>query len=351
MRGAVVIASGGTGGHMFPAVALGDALERRGQKVAYAVDARGLRYLPEGARHWQVQASSPTGSLAQKLQGLLVLGLGFAQSLVRFLIARPKAVAAFGGYAAVPTGLAAGLLRVPLVLHEQNAVFGRAHRLLLRFARTVALSFEPTAGAPATGRLVGNPVRAGFAPSPWRHAPDQPIRLFVVGGSQGASAFADVVPAAITALGDEARRLRVTQQCRPEDLERVRMSYAEAGIDAETASFFDDMPARLEAADLVLTRAGASAVAETLVVGRPMLLVPYKFAADDHQRANAKALEAEGAALVIDPDAFTAEALTQALDGLLDAPERLARMAAAAAGLARVDAAETLADLVVEASR
>ncbi len=355
MRGAVVIASGGTGGHMFPAIALGDALERRGHRVAYAVDARGARYLPAEAASWQVTAASPSGSAIARLRGLLFLGLGVLASLGRFALARPKAVAAFGGYASVPTGVAAGLLRVPLVLHEQNAVFGRAHRLLLRFARTVALSFEPTAGAPAVGRLarvVGNPVRSGFGPAPLALVEAAPLRVLVVGGSQGATVFAEVVPAALALLTtDERARVALVQQCRPEDVHRVREACAELGVAADAAAFFDDMPERLRAADLVVTRAGASAVAETLVVGRPMVLVPYAHAADDHQRANARHLEAGGAGLVIDPDAFTGEALAAVLRRLLAEPRRLLAMAEAAGRLAHPDAAERLADMVEEAMR
>ncbi|MFW5679351.1 MAG: undecaprenyldiphospho-muramoylpentapeptide beta-N-acetylglucosaminyltransferase [Pseudomonadota bacterium] len=352
MKGAIVIASGGTGGHMFPAIALGDALARRGHRVAYAVDRRGARYLDAGAPRWLVRAGSPSGSPLRRLQGLLLLALGFAASLARFALARPRSVVAFGGYAAVPTGLAAGLLRIPLVLHEQNAVFGRAHRLLVRFARTVALSFEPTAAAPAAGRLtpvVGNPVRAGFAPAPYQRAPDGPLRVLVVGGSQGATAFADVVPAAVAALEPAERdRLDLVQQCRPEDLERVRARYAELGLRAETASFFDDMPERLATADLVVTRAGASAVAEILVVGRPSILVPYAHAADDHQRANARSLAQAGAACLIDPSVFTGETLALTLAHLLRTPDELVAMAEAARRLARPDAAERLADVVEE---
>ena len=355
MRGAVVIASGGTGGHMFPAIALGDALERRGHRVAYAVDARGARYLPPSAHHWLVTAASPSGSFVQRVQGIVRLGLGLVATLARFVAARPRAVAAFGGYASVPTGFAAGLLRVPLVLHEQNAVFGRAHRLLLRFAAAVALTFDPTAGAPAVGRrvgVVGNPVRGGFRPSALRLGSDGTLRVLVVGGSQGATAFADVLPAALALLTpEERRRVRLTQQCRPEDLDRVRSAHAELGVEAVTAAFFDDMPQRLDAADLVVTRAGASAVAEILLVGRPAILVPYAFAADDHQRANARNLEAAGAALVIDPDDFTGPVLAAALRRVLAEPAALVAMGAAAQRLAHPDAAERLADAVEEAMR
>ncbi len=353
MRGRIVIASGGTGGHMFPAIAVGQVLERRGHRVAYAVDARGARYLPGEAERFLVAAASPSGGPLRRLAALAALAAGLARDLTRFLRGRPCAVAAFGGYASVPTGLAAALLRVPLVLHEQNAVLGRAHRLLLRFAEVLALTFEPTAAAPAAGRfavVVGNPVRGEFRPRPAPAGPSR--RLFVVGGSQGATSFADVVPAAVARLDPALRqRLEVVQQGRPEDVERVEQAYGALAQKAEVVAFFDDMPERLAAADLVVSRAGASAVAEILVVGRPAILVPYPHAADDHQRANARALAAGGAAIALDPDDFTPASLAAALTRLLGEPETLDAMRRAAAAMARPDAAERLADLVLEAAR
>jgi UDP-N-acetylglucosamine--N-acetylmuramyl-(pentapeptide) pyrophosphoryl-undecaprenol N-acetylglucosamine transferase len=346
----VLIASGGTGGHMFPAVAVGDALARRGHAVRFAVDARGERYLAQDAVRFRVSAGSPSGPLPVRLLGLAKLGLGLALTLIRFAGSRPAAVAAFGGYASVPAGVAAGLLRVPLVLHEQNAVLGRAHRLLLRFADRIATSFPDTAGTPAGKRVdhVGNPVREAFHFVP-AEPPHEDFRLFVVGGSQGARVFADVLPAAIGRLPERERaRLRIVQQCRPEDLERVERAYATAGVAADLRAFFDDMPARLATADLVVSRAGASAVAEILLVGRASVLVAYPHAADDHQRANARALAAAGAAVAVDPAEATPERLAEVLAGLLAAPDRLAAMAAAARVLARPDAAERLADRVEE---
>jgi len=353
MTRAILIASGGTGGHMFPATALGAALERRGHAVRYAVDHRGARYLEPGAERFVVPAASPSGSAVRRLLGLATLAGGLALSLARMALKRPAAVAAFGGYASVPTGVAAGLLRVPLVLHEQNAVLGRAHRLLLRFADRIATSFPETRGVPAGKAVdvVGNPVRAAFhdvaAPPP-----HDGVRLFVVGGSQGARVFSDILPDAIARLAPEARaQLTIVQQCRGEDLERVERAYADLGVAAELAAFFDDMPARLAAADLVVSRAGASAVAEILLMGRASVLVPYPHAADDHQRANARALDAAGAAVAVDPAEATAERLADVLGELVGDAARLAAMGEAARGLARADAAARLADRVEEVAR
>lgn len=350
----MVITSGGTGGHMFPALALGERLGERGQPALFAVDRRGARYLPETAARRHVLAASPSGNPLRRLGALALLAAGLVDSLARFLVARPRAVAAFGGYASVPTGVAAGLLRIPLLLHEQNAVLGRAHRLLLRFAGVVALTFPSTAGATPSGeriRVVGNPVRAGFAPAPLPAFSDG-LELLVVGGSQGAHALAEVVPAAVASLPSALRaNLRVTQQCRPEDLEDVRAAYAELGVAATTETFFADMPERLARAHLVVARAGASSVAELSCVGRPSILVPYPFAADDHQSANARALEAAGASVVIDAAAFTSDRLAGELEALLGEPATLADMAGAAAGLARPNAARELADAVLELVR
>ena len=355
MSARIVIASGGTGGHMFPAVALGDVLRARGHEVAYAVDARGERYLPAEAPHFRILSASPTGTTFQRLMNMAALGSGLAQALAAFVRHRPQAVVAFGGYASVPPGLAAAMLRIPLVLHEQNAVFGRAHRLLRNSARVVALSFASTRNAPPAGervRVAGNPVRAEFhAAAAPAAAADAVFHVFVVGGSQGATALSEIVPAAVTRLEGAAARLRVVQQCRPEDVERVRTVYADAGIDAEVAAFFADMPARLAAADLVVSRAGASAVAELLVMGRPAILVAYPHAAEDHQRANAHALAAAGAAVAIDPAEFTVDRLAAELERLLAAPSALAAMTEATRALAKPDAAERLADIVEEVLR
>jgi UDP-N-acetylglucosamine--N-acetylmuramyl-(pentapeptide) pyrophosphoryl-undecaprenol N-acetylglucosamine transferase len=352
MSRAVLIASGGTGGHMFPALALGAALERRGHTVRYAVDRRGARYLGDGATRALVPAASPTGAPLKRLAAMATLALGLVQSLARVALSRPAAVAAFGGYASVPTGVAAGLLRVPLMLHEQNAVLGKAHRLLRRFARRIATSFPETRGAPGgVASFVGNPVRHAFHDLTDRR-PHEGARLFVVGGSQGARVFSDILPEAVGRLPAEVRAgLAIVQQCRPEDLQRVERAYAELGVTAELAAFFDDVPARLAAADLVVSRAGASAVAEILVVGRASVLVPYPYAADDHQRANARALAEAGAAVAVDPDDATPERLAAALEELIAEPARLERMEAAARGLARPDAAERLADEVEEVMR
>jgi UDP-N-acetylglucosamine--N-acetylmuramyl-(pentapeptide) pyrophosphoryl-undecaprenol N-acetylglucosamine transferase len=357
---------------MFPALALARSLLERGEPVTMVTDSRGARYLPEdfdhhvitdarGARYLPddidrhvIPAGSPTGSLGARLAGMLALGRGTLESIGLCRRLKPRAAACFGGYASVPVGIAARLAGRPILLHEQNAVFGRANRLLARFASTIALSFAATAHAPGgtVRRLVtGNPVRPGFkldgavfrAP-----AEGAPFRLLVIGGSQGARIFSDVVPAAVAGLPEALRRrLSIQQQCRPEDLARVGESYAALGTEAEVAAFFDDMPTRMAQAHLIVSRAGASSLAEIMAMGRPSILVPYAAAADDHQRANAEALAAAGGCVPILQVDFDANALRAELAALLAQPDRLEALAAAARAAYQSDAAAKLADAVL----
>lgn len=351
----IVVGTGGTGGHMFPALALTHELQARGQEVMLLCDARGARYVGQGLVHHVIQAGSPSGSPLGRLQGLARLGFGLAQALALLRRSRPAAVAAFGGYAAVPIGLAARLLGIPLLVHEQNAILGRANRLIARRAGALALSFVETEGAAVAQRarhlVTGNPVRAevvAHRDQPYTPPePGGPLDLLVVGGSQGARILSAVLPAALEALPPAARtRIRLTQQCRPEDLERVASAYAALGFTAELRTFFDDLPERLADAHLLISRSGASSVAELLVLGRPSLLVPYRLAADDHQRANAAALAAAGAAWLIEEAEFDAARLAAKLKLCLDQPEQLAVMARRAHALGRPDAARALADAV-----
>lgn len=351
MSAPILIAAGGTGGHMFPALALGAALAGRGRSVALITDRRGARYVDGGLPLTVVAAGSPSGHLVSRARGLAQLGRGALQSLASLRRTRPAAAAAFGGYASVPAALAAATLRVPLLVHEQNAVFGRANHFCARFARTVALSFDATSGLPeqaGQGRLVtGNPTRPGFKAVAAGGAPGR-FRVLVLGGSQGAKVFSDVLPTALALLpADLQARLDLAQQCRPEDLERVRAAHAERGQAVELATFFADVPARMAAADLVITRSGASTIAELLTLARPSLLVPYAQAADDHQTANARALQAAGAALLMPHDEFSPQALAALLERVMRAPKQLDEIAAAARRLARADAAERLADAVL----
>ncbi len=350
----IYLAAGGTGGHVFPAEALAAELLKRGHRVAFVTDPRGSGF-GQGMADiplYRVSSATPTGKgFAGKVMAGLAIARGVleARKLMRHL--RPAAAVGFGGYPALPLMLAASQYGVPSVIHEQNAVLGRVNRLLAKRVDAIALSFENTRFMPAAAKAVvtGNPLRPAIlaaAATPYV-MPDAELRLLVLGGSQGARILSDVVPAALALLPDALRsRLRVTQQCRPEDLQRVRDAYAEAGIRAETASFFTDVAERIAATHLVLSRSGASSTAEIAAIGRPSLLVPYAHATDDHQTANAEALLRAGAAQRVAQQDFTVARAEQELRALLGNPAGLVAMAAAARGVGRPAATQALADLV-----
>ena len=350
----ILLAAGGTGGHVFPAEALAAELLRRGHRVGLVTDTRGKGFgqgLPE-LPLYRIPAGTPSGrSLPGKLMSIVEIARGVFASLTLLGLTRPVAVVGFGGYPALPLLLAAKLRRIPIVIHEQNAVLGRVNRLVARFAARIATSFPATHFLPeqAVVTVTGNPVRPAIlsaADVPYT-APDQALRLLVLGGSQGARVLSDVVPAAFAALPAEMRkRLRLVQQCRAEDLERVRTAYMQAGIQAETATFFSDVAQRLAIAHLVVSRSGASSTAEIAVIGRPALLVPYAHAMDDHQTANAQALAQAGGAVVIAQDKFTPERVAAAFADLLGDAAQLTDMAAHARSVGRPLAAQALADLV-----
>jgi UDP-N-acetylglucosamine--N-acetylmuramyl-(pentapeptide) pyrophosphoryl-undecaprenol N-acetylglucosamine transferase len=355
--GPVVLATGGTGGHVFPAEALAGELEARGVPFTLVTDSRARQWqgaLAERPIHY-IHSASPSGSLGQRLRAMLSLSRGLFDAWWALGRIGPSAVVGFGGYASVPTMVAARLRRLPAMLHEQNAVLGRANRLVLGGVVRVATSFDHTQyiDGDSRARLVGNPVREqvrALRQQPYR-APGEGrvIDLVVFGGSQGAASFSQVVPEAVLSLPPPLRsRLRLVQQCRPEDFDKVHQRYRRGGIVVELAPFFTDLPQRLAAAHLVIGRAGASTVAELATIGRPSILVPYPYAADDHQTANARAFEAAGACIVIPHAEFSAATLAGHLARLFDGPEMLTRMAAAAHAAGRPDAAARLADLVEE---
>jgi UDP-N-acetylglucosamine--N-acetylmuramyl-(pentapeptide) pyrophosphoryl-undecaprenol N-acetylglucosamine transferase len=362
----IVIAAGGTGGHLFPAEALAAELLGRGERVALMTDARSAAFDSPAfanAERFVLRGAGLSGrGVKRALAGAAALAAGTVEARRRLLALHAKAVVGFGGYPSVPPILAARLLpaarRPATVLHEQNAVLGRANRLLARGADALALSFAATTEVPgaARARLVGNPVRPALAELVGRPYPlpqeGGALRLLVLGGSLGARIFADVVPDAVAALPDALRaRLLVTQQCRVEDLDRVRAAYAAMGVPADLAAFFPDVAGRLATAHLVVARAGASTVAELACAGRPSILVPLPHAIDDHQTANARALGEAGAALLVPQPAFTPPALAAHLAAWLGDPDALVAAAAAAARLARPEAARQLADLVLMLAR
>jgi len=354
------LATGGTGGHVFPAEALAEVLMSRGYRVTFLVDARvqSIRErFPHVTTHILPSASPSRSGIGAKLSAGWELLRGTAQALKLIHVEKPKAVVSFGCYASVPTTLAAIIARVPLILHEQNAVLGRAHRLVLCQAARLALSFPRTLHADMRecNRLIhtGNPVRAGIRTVrelPY-HPPraDGPFTLLITGGSQGAKIFSDVIPEALALLPPGIRnRLEVIQQCRAEDLDHARDVYRRAGINAVLAPFFTDMPQRLAIAHLIIARAGASTCAELTTVGRPGLLVPLPGAVDADQANNAIYLVDAGAAWLLPQSTLTAEHLVRRLCEIIRSPEQLNQAAAAAYALGKPDAAELLAEVVAE---
>lgn len=361
--GPVVIAAGGTGGHLFPGQALAQELRRRGRQIVLITDERVQRFdtLFPGADIFSVPSATPND---RGLAGLvraapsIIAGIGQAYGILGRV--EPSVVIGFGGYPTLPPIAAAILRGIPTCVHEQNAVLGRVNRLVAPYIRAIASTFAGPKflRAKDAGKLIvtGNPVRdavAAHAASPYV-APTETgrIELLVFGGSQGARVMSEVVPGALARLPQALRaRLHVVQQARPEDIALVRAKYSEAGIAADLESFFDDMPARIAAAHLVIGRSGASTVAELTVIGRPSILVPLPHSLDNDQKANAEKLQAAGAGLMIEQKNFTGDSLAAELTKLLADAPRLQSAAKAALGQGAPDAVRRLADLVESLGR
>ncbi len=350
----VLLAAGGTGGHMFPAIAVARELERRNRPVSLATDARGERFDTGISDAHRVSSGGSGGGAAARFGAGLAIGLGAVQAWRLLSRLRPAGAIGFGGYPSAPTMLAVVARGVPSLIHEQNAVLGRANRLVARRVSAIAASFEDTGGLGPAERarteVTGNPVRPAFAemrrrPGPGDAGGDGGIRLLVLGGSQGARVFGDVVPAAFRELPERLRnRFRVAQQCRPEDIGRVRRAYRDAGVAAELSEFFADAAERMADAHLVVARSGASTVAELAEVGRPAVLVPYPHATDDHQTANARAMEEGGGAWLVRESDFDAGSLASRLEGFARRPGRLSAAATAMRRQGGRDAARALVD-------
>ena len=355
MNGPFVLAAGGTGGHLFPAQALARELMSRGRRVVVMTDGRGHNYgnaFP-GAEIATVPAATFAGrSIPGRVLALGIILLGVASAMRKLLNLKPRAVVGFGGYPSLPIMTAAWLAHVPAALHEQNAVLGRVNRLLAPRVKAIAASFPFARFAPDKSRRViftGNPVRPEAAElgNQTYAAPEAggPIRLLVFGGSQGAKALSELVPAALLRLPPEMRsRLVVTQQCRGDDVSMVEAAYRNSGMKVEVGKFFTDLPKRMADAHLVIARSGASTLSELTVIGRPAILVPYPFAMDDHQAANAAVLEKEGAAWVVSQSELNPENLAKLLEGIFAEPQLLRARAEAAKRLGHPDAAQRLAD-------
>ncbi|GGE09580.1 UDP-N-acetylglucosamine-N-acetylmuramylpentapeptide N-acetylglucosamine transferase [Gemmobacter megaterium] len=353
----LLIAAGGTGGHMFPAQALAEAMIARGWRVKLSTDARGARYaggFPQAVGIEQVSSATFArgGGAAKALVPLRIAG-GVVAAVWSMLRDRPAVVVGFGGYPSIPALSAATALRLPRMIHEQNGILGKVNRLFAARVDAVACGTWPTAlPAGVEGTHTGNPVRAAVlerAGAGYIPPGDYPMSLLVIGGSQGARILSDVVPEAMARLPERLRgNLRIAHQARPEDMERVAAAYDAAGIRAEVEPFFADIPRRLSEAQLVISRSGASSVADISVIGRPSILIPFAAATGDHQTANARGLVEAQAAILMPEPAADATALADQIATVLGDPPAALRMANNALRASRPDATDALVHLVSE---
>ena len=353
----LVIAAGGTGGHMFPAQALAEVMLRKGWRVKLSTDARGARYtggFPHSVEIEQVaSATFARGGLLAKLVTPFRIAGGVLGQIWRMRRDRPDVVVGFGGYPAIPAMAAAWVLRLPRMIHEQNGVLGRVNRVFARRVDVVACGTWPTDLPEGIEAIhTGNPVRAAVlerANAAYITPGDYPMSILVIGGSQGARILSDVIPPAIAELpGEMLQYVRVSHQARDEDGERVKQYYAEQGIAADVQPFFHDVPRRMSEAQLVISRAGASSVADISVIGRPAILIPYAAAAGDHQSANARGLAAAGGAIVIPESQLSVAAMTEQIATVLSQPQGALAMAQAAVSVGKPEATDELVRLVEE---
>ena len=345
---------------MFPAQALAEEMLARGWRVRLSTDARGRRYaggFPDQTTIAQVTSATFArgGVLAKALAPFLIVA-GVVSALWAMRRDPPAVVVGFGGYPSIPALVAAWVLRLRRMIHEQNGVLGRVNALLARRVDAVACGTWPTAlPEGVTGVHTGNPVRDGVAArlgAPYIPPGDYPMSVLVFGGSQGARIISEIVPAALAGLPDRIKaRLRVSHQARDEDAAMVRKAYGQGGVRVEIASFFDDLPTRMAEAQLVVCRSGASSVADLCVIGRPSILIPFAAAAADHQMANARALVEAGGAVLIAEAQLDAEGLTAQIAAILTNPKRAVKMAHAALALATPNAAKDLAEMIENLNR
>ncbi len=355
----IVLAAGGTGGHLFPAEALTHVLQKRGHRVELITDRRAIEFagaFPAEAVH-AVPSGTPTRpGLVAKAEALLELAKGVLAARTLLGRIKPDIVVGFGGYPTVPPVLAGSLIGTPTLIHEQNAVVGRANRFLSGRVDVIATGFASVGGLSQAARAkcvhVGNPVRPAVIHAASRaYVPPVAggdLHVLVFGGSQGARVMADVMPPALEKLPPDARgRLVIVQQARVEDDRRVRQTYERLGVRHQIQPFFKDLPERMAEAQLVISRSGASTIAELGVIGRPSILVPLPGALDQDQAANARSLEAIGAAQLIPQPEFTPNRVAAELSRLLADPSGLAAQARAARSAGIANAAERLADVVI----
>jgi UDP-N-acetylglucosamine--N-acetylmuramyl-(pentapeptide) pyrophosphoryl-undecaprenol N-acetylglucosamine transferase len=352
----LVLAAGGTGGHMFPAQALAEEMISSGWQVKLSTDLRGARYANNFPSDVDVSIiKSATFSGASIIRTVLVptiIFYGVLQSVLWFRSNRPVCIVGFGGYPSIPAVLAALILRIPTILHEQNGVLGRVNKLFAKRVDFVAFGILPENSTIKNARYIGNPVRSSvlkFKETPYIPPGDYPINILVIGGSQGARIMSDIVPVALSSLSekDKKKNLRVTHQARPEDKERVVELYSEGNIRAEVSSFFDDVARRISEAQLVISRSGASSIADIATIGRPSILVPLKSALRDEQSANALSMTSVNSAISLIEDDFTVEKLASCISKFLSSPKKAKAMATAALERSSKNSVTLLSELII----
>ena len=363
MSKTIILAAGGTGGHIFPAEALAEVLLARGYKPELITDHRFHDYNKLNADAvlaripiHTIRAGSPSGGIIKIISNSLRLLIGIVQAVKHLHRIKPIAVVGFGGYPSFPTMMAAILLRKTTIIHEQNSVLGKVNRLMVRYISHIALSYRNTQFMPEQAQYkttrTGNPVRSAIQALAKIDYPqievDGIVKILVIGGSQGSSIFSDVIPKAFEKLTPQLRtRVRLDQQCRVRDMEQTKAAYQALGMQVDIAPFFVDVAARLAGAHLVISRAGASSVAELTVAARPAILVPLPAATDNHQYYNAEAVEDAGGGWVMAQEGFTPEALAAKLETFLRVPKTLIEAAVNMNPLGQPNAADQLADIVI----
>ena len=356
-RRLIALAAGGTGGHLFPAQALAEELRRRDKKILLVTDKRGERFTEHFPCDEKVLISAASsvvgGPIAAGLAGLSIIGGTWTASR-EFRALNIQAAIGFGGYPSLPAMIAARMLRIPYGLHEQNGVLGRTNRVLSGGAKFIAHAFPVIEKVPVKSRRkleeIGNPLRDAvnnFAHSPFNvQKLDGEVRVLVFGGSQGATILSSIVPAAIAKIQPELRRrLRIVQQAREKEIEKVQSIYKAAGVAAEVAPFFKDLPGRIASSHLIVSRAGASTVTEIATIGRPSILVPLGIAMDDHQAGNARVLSDVGASILLPESDFTIDRLSNELQKLFLDQAKLAKMASLTRDRVKLNAGARLAEL------
>lgn len=353
----IIISAGGTGGHMFPAEALARDLIGRGYRVALATDVRGKKFEPfaDGIPVYVLKSGAAQGGIFNKVKTILSLGIGVLQARKLVDKLKPAVVVGFGGYPSFPAVYAAQKKNIPTIIHEQNAILGKANSYLAPKADRIATAWPNISGMNESDSVravvTGNPVRPDIAALYNKPYPsleqDGVLRIFVMGGSLGASVFGDIIPKMVDNLSSAHKaRLEIVQQCRAENIEDVRSAYKAAGVKAELATFFDNVADRLERCHLVIARSGASTVSEVATAGRPAIFVPYPHHKDQQQKRNADAIFDAGGAWVMTQDGFTVEALLARIETFLQNPESLFNAAENARTCGKPDAARKLGNVV-----